>query len=653
MKKLLCILLSALMMALPLSSLAEEATPTPAPFQAQALATEEKLEQMIPVLDSFANTMGIEGEYTYDIQRPDFIWTQLYLMGMNWADWYSEITQTSEELVVPASLMQRFAAASFNALQALPQIPGSNAGGVQEDVAFMVPIRYDAASDSYILNPSDQGENYIIIEGYAADAQGNLVVNFGWYGADNVRLGGFTAQMAGNATQTAAAQAQFPYSVKNVALETAGDFTGLTVTRCAIRAERVLDPQTTEEPMDPTATPEPTPHPTAEPEQPYDELKRGDEGDSVRRMQERLNELGYDCGKADGVFGADTQRALRYFQGDAGLKESGVATETTLETLYDEDAPEYRTYVQLKRGDSGIRVEKLQSALRKLGYLARPTDGSFGSDTLNAVKRFQKQAGLKQDGVAGEKTLRALYKSGAPKCKTYITLKKGDSGIRVEEMQKQLRKLGFMTKKANARYDNTTVKAVKAYLEAAGLKGDGRTAEASVIKGMFNYVKPTPKPTVAPTAEPTTKPTVAPTAEPTTEPTVAPTAEPTTEPTVAPTAEPTVEPTAEPTAEPTVEPTAEPTAKPTSKPTTEPTKKPEQAITDKELKAFVDLMKAKFPDKNYDQTASVNWLQKKLSVGQTGIYDAATKDAVKAYQKDNALKETGLVDQATLDLLAK
>ena len=67
----------------------------------------------------------------------------------------------------------------------------------------------------------------------------------------------------------------------------------------------------------------------------------------------------------------------------------------------------------------------------------------------------------------------------------------------------------------------------------------------------------------------------------------------------------------------------------------------------------MDLMKAKFPDKNYDQTASVNWLQKKLSVGQTGIYDAATKDAVKAYQKDNALKETGLVDQDTLDLLAK
>ena len=71
MKKLLCILLSALMMALPLSSLAEEAAPTPEPFQAQALVTEEKLEQMIPVLDSFANTMGIEGEYTYDIQRPE------------------------------------------------------------------------------------------------------------------------------------------------------------------------------------------------------------------------------------------------------------------------------------------------------------------------------------------------------------------------------------------------------------------------------------------------------------------------------------------------------------------------------------------------------------------------------------------------------
>ena len=43
-------------------------------------------------------------------------------------------------------------------------------------------------------------------------------------------------------------------------------------------------------------------------------------------------------------------------------------------------------------------------------------DGDFGSRTLEAVKLFQKEAGLKADGIAGTKTLKALYKSSAPKC---------------------------------------------------------------------------------------------------------------------------------------------------------------------------------------------------------------------------------------------
>ncbi len=369
MKKLLCVLLSALVMALPMASFAQ-AESAPAAVQAESV-TEGKLEQMIPVLDSFANAMGVEGEYAYDAQRPEFVWTQLYLMSVNWANQYTEITQTSDQIAVPAALMQQFAAASFHALQALPQIPAAQTDA-QQDAALSVPVRYDAASDSYLMETSDAGENYTMIEGYALSAEGDLLVKFGLYGADEARLGGFTAQMTENLTQTPAAQVQFPYSVKNLWMETADDFTGLQMTPAAIRAqEAVPAPETTEEP---TATEEPEPaeepevKPTEKPaEEEYAELKRGDKGDAVRRVQERLNELGYDCGKADGVFGSDTREALLYFQGDAGLRESGIATEATQRKLFASSAPEYRIYVQLKKGDSGIRVEKLQTTLRKLG----------------------------------------------------------------------------------------------------------------------------------------------------------------------------------------------------------------------------------------------------------------------------------------------
>ena len=81
--------------------------------------------------------------------------------------------------------------------------------------------------------------------------------------------------------------------------------------------------------------------------------------------------------------------------------------------------------------------------------------------------------------------------------------------------------------------------------------------------------KPTPTPTIKPTAAPTTEPTNTPTTKPTAAPTTEPTNTPTTKPTAAPTAEPTNTPTTKPTAAPTTEPT--PTTKPTAAPTTEPT----------------------------------------------------------------------------------
>ena len=82
--------------------------------------------------------------------------------------------------------------------------------------------------------------------------------------------------------------------------------------------------------------------------------------------------------------------------------------------------------------------------------------------------------------------------------------------------------------------------------------------------------KPTPTPTIKPTAAPTTEPTNTPTTKPTAAPTTEPTNTPTTKPTAAPTTEPANTPTTKPTAAPTTEPTNTPTTKPTAAPTTEP-----------------------------------------------------------------------------------
>ena len=56
-------------------------------------------------------------------------------------------------------------------------------------------------------------------------------------------------------------------------------------------------------------------------------------GDDVFALQERLLELGYDSGRADGVFGRQTEQALRSFQRDYGMSPDGMCGPRTLRHL--------------------------------------------------------------------------------------------------------------------------------------------------------------------------------------------------------------------------------------------------------------------------------------------------------------------------------
>lgn len=62
-------------------------------------------------------------------------------------------------------------------------------------------------------------------------------------------------------------------------------------------------------------------------------LRQGDKGGEVKRLQERLAELGFATGPADGVFGVLTARALTAFQAEHGLKVDGIAGPRTLEVM--------------------------------------------------------------------------------------------------------------------------------------------------------------------------------------------------------------------------------------------------------------------------------------------------------------------------------
>ena len=87
----------------------------------------------------------------------------------------------------------------------------------------------------------------------------------------------------------------------------------------------------------PAATPTPTPTPPAiTPNTHYRILRKGDKGDDVRRMQQRLMELGYLNGSIDGSFGYQTYSAVLAFQKANGLSRDGEAGPATLTRLFED-----------------------------------------------------------------------------------------------------------------------------------------------------------------------------------------------------------------------------------------------------------------------------------------------------------------------------
>lgn len=61
-----------------------------------------------------------------------------------------------------------------------------------------------------------------------------------------------------------------------------------------------------------------------------------------------------------------------------------------------------------KYGSRGTEVRTIQEKLKRWGYYSGSVDGIYGSQTVSAVKKFQKKNGLSVDGIAGTQTLKAM-----------------------------------------------------------------------------------------------------------------------------------------------------------------------------------------------------------------------------------------------------
>ena len=124
----------------------------------------------------------------------------------------------------------------------------------------------------------------------------------------------------------------------------------------------------------------------------YPTLKLGDrDGEDdvayIVFMQNRLIELGYLRDAADGVFGENTQTAVKSFQKNNNLPDTGVADPQTQAKLFSDistliPAPEDSTMF-------GSEVTRVQTMLAQWGFLGGSVDGQFGNNTASAVKTFK------------------------------------------------------------------------------------------------------------------------------------------------------------------------------------------------------------------------------------------------------------------------
>ena len=168
-------------------------------------------------------------------------------------------------------------------------------------------------------------------------------------------------------------------------------------------------------------------------------IRRGDSGDDVQLLQQQLNAISvnYPLIKPifpiDGIFGQDTEEAVRTFQRQFNLTSDGVvgkstwykinyiyiavrklAELTSIGRIENEKTGEYPGTI-LRYGDRNVFVQQLQYYLSVIATYnnaisnINTIDSFFGNQTVNAVRSFQRTYGLTVDGIVGERTWNRIY----------------------------------------------------------------------------------------------------------------------------------------------------------------------------------------------------------------------------------------------------
>ncbi len=196
-------------------------------------------------------------------------------------------------------------------------------------------------------------------------------------------------------------------------------------------------------------------------------LEPGERGEPVKDLQKNLYDLGYYRGKIDGIYGPNTETAVRNFQKNNNLPVTGTVDQNTLFAILSANQP------TLSLGSNMDEVRELELILQTLGYFKGNPNAVFDKETQDAVKKFQTDSGITADGIVGRNTWRKLEEAFNPgpflPTGELPNLIFTSSGAYVELLQNLLKELGYLEGQTFGYFGPKTSKAVENYRRSKGL----------------------------------------------------------------------------------------------------------------------------------------------------------------------------------------
>lgn len=113
---------------------------------------------------------------------------------------------------------------------------------------------------------------------------------------------------------------------------------------------------------------------------------------------------------AETLFDAELETAVKGFQQSRGIMVTGTIDEATLRRLREASYSLGARVLSYQPSNElvGEDVAQLQAQLQELGFYTYRVDGHFGPRTYKALKNYQMNYGLNDDGICGPETIRSL-----------------------------------------------------------------------------------------------------------------------------------------------------------------------------------------------------------------------------------------------------